>query len=87
MIPLAVSLLQILLDVCDGLSFCHDGCGGAFVGEHLLYRDLKPENILLRRDVVSQEIIAALGDFGVSKLLPQSADSRAFTRTLAGTLG
>lgn len=79
--------IKILLDVCDGLSFCHDGCGGAFVGEHLLHRDLKPENILLRRDVVSQEIIAALGDFGVSKLLPQSADSRAFTRTLAGTLG
>jgi serine/threonine protein kinase len=49
---------------------------------------LKPENVLLRRDPVTDEIIAALGDFGISKLLPASAaEGHATTRSLMGTLG
>lgn len=79
---------QVLVDTCDGLRFCHEGCGGAFGAEILLHRDLKPENVLLRRDPVSDELVAALGDFGISKLLPASAaGGHATTRNLMGTLG
>ncbi len=79
---------QVLLDICDGLRFCHEGCGGVFGGEILLHRDLKPENVLLRRDPETDEIVAALGDFGISKLLPAStAEGHASTRNLMGTLG
>ena len=84
----AVVPLQVLVDALDGLRFCHEGCGGAFGGEILLHRDLKPENILLRRDPSSDEIVAALGDFGISKLLPETAPGgHVTTRTLIGTLG
>ena len=79
---------QVLVDAIDGLRFCHEGCGGAFGGEILLHRDLKPENILLRRDPSSDEIVAALGDFGISKLLPETPPGgHVTTRTLIGTLG
>lgn len=80
--------LKVLRDACDGLCFCHEGCGGAFGGEILLHRDLKPENVLLRREVVSGDIVAALGDFGISKLLPASAaKGHATTQHLMGTVG
>jgi serine/threonine protein kinase len=81
--------VQVLVDVCDGLLFCHGGCGGAFGGGILLHRDLKPDNVLLRRDPVTDEIIATLGDFGISKLMPgggQGADTLE-TRSIIGTLG
>ena len=84
----AVVPLQVLVDALEGLRFCHEGCGGAFGGEILLHRDLKPENILLRRDPSSDKIVAALGDFGISKLLPETAPGgHVTTRTLIGTLG
>jgi serine/threonine protein kinase len=74
------------VDVCDGLLFCHGGCGGAFGGEVLLHRDLKPDNILLRRDHGTGEIVAALGDFGISKLQP-AGGGHTTTARLMGTLG
>jgi serine/threonine protein kinase len=78
-------LEQVLLDVCDGLLFCHGGCGGTFEGLALYHRDVKPANILLRGH---QEgcIQAALGDFGVSKLLPTSTKYYT-TRNTTGTDG
>ncbi len=76
--------VQVCLDVCDGLRFCHEGCGGTFDGV-VVHRDIKPENILLRRDVATGEAVAALGDFGISKVY--QAGDRATTTTLMGTPG
>jgi serine/threonine protein kinase len=72
--------------VCEGLRFCHEGCGGAFRGSHrvLLHRDLKPENVLLRRHGDTGEMVAALGDFGISKLYPASGQA---TVNIIGTIG
>ena len=79
---------QVLVDVCDGLLFCHGGCGGAFGDGILLHRDLKPDNVLLRRDPVTDEIIATLGDFGISKLMPGGGQGvGAGTRSIIGTMG
>lgn len=76
--------VKVLLDVCEGLRFCHGGCDGAFDGV-ILHRDVKPENIMLRRDVGSGEVVAALGDFGISKVY-QSGEATA-TSSLLGTPG
>jgi serine/threonine protein kinase len=73
---------QVCVDVCDGLRFCHSD---AVPGEVILHRDLKPENILLRRDAGSGKLVAALGDFGISKLYPVEEGAR--TVNLVGTPG
>jgi serine/threonine protein kinase len=88
-VPCVCVSWQILVDVCAGLAFCHNGCDGVIPGV-LLHRDLKPENILLCRDRVTEEVIAALGDFGISKLLPSDtgdSHSRATTGVVVGTKG
>ncbi len=75
---------QVLIDTVVGLMFCHAGCGGALDGR-LLHRDIKPENILLRRKEETGEVVAVLGDFGISKLYPK--DGPLITRRLIGTFG
>ncbi len=83
--PLVLPWEQVCMDVCDGLRFCHTGGDGAFPGEVILHRDLKPANILLRRERGSGSLVAALGDFGLSKLYP--VDGAARTVHLIGTPG
>jgi serine/threonine protein kinase len=82
-------LSQALVDACDGLLFCHGGCGGAFGGGIVLHRDLKPDNILLQGVGQERSVVAALGDFGVSKLLPATSVGHGqwTTQSLKGTPG
>jgi serine/threonine protein kinase len=70
--------------MCDGLLFCHRGCG---IGPAavLLHRDIKPPNVLLRRDRTSGRLVGVLGDFGISKLYPEGLAAAA--TTLVGALG
>lgn len=54
----------------------------------ILHRDIKPENVLLRREAGTGEAVAALGDFGISKLYPaMAAVGHATTHNLLGTPG
>jgi hypothetical protein len=73
---------QVSIDVCDGLLFCHHGCG---IGRAavLLHRDIKPANVLLRRDRLTGRLVGALGDFGISKMYPEGEFARG-TTTLGG---
>jgi serine/threonine protein kinase len=73
------------VDVCDGLLFCHRGCGRGPTAV-LLHRDVKPPNVLLHRDRMGR-LIGALGDFGISKLYPVGASAVATTATVYGTAG
>ena len=49
---------RIALEVCDALACAHD--------KGVIHRDVKPDNVLL-----TEEGAAKLGDFGVSRLLPE----------------
>ncbi len=74
------------VDVCDGLIFCHEGCG---VGPTavLLHRDVKPANVLLRRDRQIGRLVGVVGDFGISKLYPAGVGAGATTGSVYGTPG
>jgi serine/threonine protein kinase len=74
------------MDLCDGLLQCHSGCGFG-PGSVVLHLDVKPSNVLLRRDRDTGRLVAALGDFGVSKLYPARVGSVAATGTIYGTAG
>ena len=73
------------MDVCDGLLFCHRGCGRGPTAV-LLHRDVKPSNVLLHRDRMGR-LTGALGDFGIAKLYPVGVGAAATTATLYGTAG
>lgn len=83
--PLRVTL-QVCIDMCDGLLYCHGGCGFGPAAV-LLHRDVKPSNVLLRRDQETGRLVGALGDFGVSKLCSASMGAVAATGTIYGTAG
>ncbi len=76
---------KVCVDVCDGLLFCHRGCGRGPAAV-LLHRDVKPSNVLLHRDRMGR-LFGALGDFGISKLYPVGASAAATTATVYGTAG
>ncbi len=79
----------MLIDACDGLLACHSGCGGVWGSEILLHRDVKPGSILLRWVGLEGRVVAALGGFGVSELLPATPSGlgRWTTQNVKGTPG
>ncbi len=60
--------LRLLIQVCGALAFAHQRL--------ILHRDIKPSNIL-----VNPEGQAKLLDFGIAKILDESADEGELTRT------
>ncbi|KAK4478957.1 hypothetical protein RD792_014464 [Penstemon davidsonii] len=67
--------LGIMIYVASALEYLHQGCSSPIV-----HCDIKPSNILLDKDM-----IARVGDFGISKLLMKDQEAPQ-TRTL-GTIG
>lgn len=65
---------QVLLDVLPVLQSLHD--------QGVIHRDLKPDNIMRRRD--GQHVLI---DFGVAKLLKQTAMAHAGAGTIVGSPG
>lgn len=65
---------QVLLDVLPVLQSLHD--------EGVIHRDLKPDNIMQRRD--GKHVLI---DFGVAKLLKQTAMAHAGAGTIVGSPG
>ncbi|GBG83509.1 hypothetical protein CBR_g37222, partial [Chara braunii] len=68
--------LDIAIGTADGLTYLHN-----HADPPIIHRDIKPSNILL-----DDNMIAKLGDFGISRMLDDPAESAVFTR-VAGTLG
>ena len=55
-------VLQIAVQICEGLQYAHDAADDAGRPMHLVHRDLKPSNVILdRRGVVK------LMDFGIAR--------------------
>lgn len=71
-----IQRLNIMIDVASALEYLHHD----FSVTPVVHCDLKPNNVLL-----DEEMVAHLGDFGISKLL-MGTDSMEQTRTL-GTIG
>ncbi|KAL6626762.1 hypothetical protein ACP70R_030488 [Stipagrostis hirtigluma subsp. patula] len=55
--------LNIAVDIMDALDYLHNHCQPP-----IIHCDLKPRNILL-----AQDMSARVGDFGISRILPESA--------------
>src|SRR5579859_3661987 len=60
--------LQLFMDVCEAVQFAHQAL--------VVHRDLKPNNILVRNDGTPK-----LLDFGIAKLIDDSAAAEDATRT------
>ena len=69
--------LNIAVDVAAALCYLHDHCE-----PQIIHRDLKPSNVLLDDDMV-----ARVGDFGLARLIPPTADSSENQSTTAGING
>ncbi|CAN6373170.1 unnamed protein product [Urochloa humidicola] len=67
---------NIILGICNGLRYLHEGQGGA----HILHLDLKPANILLDKDMTPK-----IADFGQSRLL--FGEGQTHTANIIGTHG
>ncbi|XP_009396747.3 probable LRR receptor-like serine/threonine-protein kinase At5g59680 [Musa acuminata AAA Group] len=69
--------LQIALDAAQGLDYLHKGCKPP-----IIHRDVKSSNILL-----SEELEAKIGDFGLSKSFHSDEQTHVSTGTVVGTPG
>ncbi|XP_065004375.1 probable LRR receptor-like serine/threonine-protein kinase At5g59680 [Musa acuminata AAA Group] len=69
--------LQIALDAAQGLDYLHKGCK-----PRIIHRDVKSSNILL-----SEELEAKIGDFGLSKSFHSDEQTYVSTGTVVGTPG
>ncbi|KAJ8486666.1 hypothetical protein OPV22_019151 [Ensete ventricosum] len=69
--------LQIALDAAQGLDYLHKGCKPP-----IIHRDVKSSNILL-----SEELEARIGDFGLSKSFHSDELTHVSTGTVVGTPG
>nr|XP_018680906.1 PREDICTED: probable LRR receptor-like serine/threonine-protein kinase At5g59680 [Musa acuminata subsp. malaccensis] len=69
--------LQIALDAAQGLDYLHKGCKPP-----IIHRDVKSSNILL-----SEELEAKIGDFGLSKSFHSDEQTYVSTGTVVGTPG
>ncbi|WVZ72289.1 hypothetical protein U9M48_020774 [Paspalum notatum var. saurae] len=73
--------LHIAVDISDALDYLHNHCQPS-----IIHCDLKPSNILL-----SENMSARVGDFGISKILPDSASTTqqnsTSTSRIRGTIG
>lgn len=65
-------ICRIGTDICAALVLCHEN--------NILHRDIKPDNIFLGNNHLYK-----LGDFGVSKIVAQSADN--ITASAVGAIG
>ncbi|KAM0041127.1 putative protein kinase RLK-Pelle-LRR-XI-1 family [Helianthus debilis subsp. tardiflorus] len=68
---------RIALGTTQGLAYLHFDCDPV-----IIHRDIKPMNILLDGDME-----AHISDFGIAKLLDQSATGALATSTLMGIIG
>lgn len=68
--------MKLTIIACEGLDYLHNGSN-----PRIIHRDVKCSNILLDSDMN-----AKVGDFGLSKQLPQ-ADTTHITTTVKGTAG
>ncbi|CAN6221022.1 unnamed protein product [Urochloa humidicola] len=69
---------KIILGICHGLHHLHEEW---HTGTPIIHLDLKPENIFLNDNMVPK-----IADFGLSRLFDPE-QTRAYTRTLVGSLG
>ena len=64
----AATAAEYVLQACEALATAH-ACG-------VIHRDVKPENLFLTRSLQGMDVIKVL-DFGISKVLAETADHRA----------
>ncbi|KAL4540218.1 hypothetical protein Ndes2526A_g03213 [Nannochloris sp. 'desiccata'] len=72
--PNRTALLNILIDVAEGMEFLHSG------PRAVLHGDLKPANILLKAGSDPGSVTAVVADFGLSRML-DSDDKHSIQRT------
>ncbi|KAL4543632.1 hypothetical protein Ndes2437B_g01454 [Nannochloris sp. 'desiccata'] len=73
-LPTYPTILNILIDVAEGMEFLHSG------PRAVLHGDLKPANILLKAGSDPGSVTAVVADFGLSRML-DSDDKHSIQRT------